>query len=319
MRIFIAGAGGTLGFPLLKNLVRNGHSVTGMTRTPSKRQMIEAAGARAVIANALDAEEVARAIKETRPAQVINLLTAIPAAGVQRARDLHATNLLRTTGAANVLTASIDNGVSRLIVESFPGVFGYPAPRRKLTEEDSPGPIPKGDPLSETILALRSLEDRHLEARWQGKIEAVVLRYGLFYGPAVPSTEFVLQSLRKGRMFVPRPAPGVGSWIHIDDAATATVLAIAHPKPAALYQIVDDEPLTVDAALADMSTTMGLRRPRSIPMWIARLAAPAFVRMITARLPLDNRKAKEELNWRPAYPTLASGFAAMAGTASRAA
>jgi 2-alkyl-3-oxoalkanoate reductase len=312
MRVFVAGAAGALGLPLVRRLVSAGHAVTGLTRSAAKRPLIETAGAGAVVADALDATAVARAVRDAAPTHVVNLLTALPPAGPLRPRDLRATNTLRTQGAANLLGASIAAGAARIVAESFVSVVGRPETRRALNEDDPLGPLPPGDPAYETVMALRSLEDQHAEARGQGRIETVVLRYGLFYGPEVASIRALIHNLRAGRMFLPKGTPGLAPWIQIEDAVAATMAALEHPRPNSIYHVADDEPMTFDTAMTIAARIFSARAPKTLPAWIVRLAAPLVVSMASAHLALDNGRAKWDLDWRPTFPTIREGFADLA-------
>lgn len=312
LRIFIAGAGGTIGLPLVRWLVDAGYTVTGLTRSAWKRARIEKAGARAVVADALDASAVARAVNEASPTHLVNVLTALPPGGAPRPRDLRATNALRRHATAHLLQAAQQVRAERVISESFLAVLGRPPAGRHLRESDSMGDLPANDPMYDSILALRSLEEQHAKARRQGGIATTVLRFGFFYGPGVPSTDYLFRSLMSGRLVLPRETAGVASWIHIDDAVSAVVAALEHPDPGALYHVADDEPLRLDQAVADAMRFFEAPRPRRFPTWILRLAAPALVSMTSAYLALDNAKAKEELGWRPVYPNLRSGLADLA-------
>jgi nucleoside-diphosphate-sugar epimerase len=281
--------------------------------------LIEGAGARAVVADALDEENLSRAVRHAQPTHVVNLLTALPPAGPLRPKDLRPTNVLRSDGAANLLRASIDAGVRRIVAESFVGVIGDSGTGQPLREEQALAEVRSSDPMRETIFALRSLERMHAEAGAQAKIETVVLRFGLFYGPDVPSTESLLSRLRAGRLFAPKRVEGVASWIYIDDAVSATVAALEHPRPAALYNVVDDEPAGLDIFLAEAARAFQAPAPRPVPRWLLRLAAPLVDGMGSAYLALDNARAKRELNWRPLFPDIRAGLLDLAVRARNAA
>jgi nucleoside-diphosphate-sugar epimerase len=158
------------------------------------------------------------------------------------------------------------------------------------------------------IEALRSLEDQLLEANRSGKIEAIVLRYGLTYGPENASTKYLLGILRKRRLPLLRGAQGRVSFIHIDDAAAATIAALEHGLPGSIYNIVDDQPVGFNEYLGAAAQAIGARRPWALPAWLIRLAAPMAATMMESRLPLSNARAKQDLGWRPHYPTYREGL-----------
>jgi len=186
MKVLIAGATGAIGRPLVRALVRQGHEVIGMTRTAAKRPLVESLGARAAIADALDGDGLAKVVAEVAPSHVVHLLTALPAAGPMRARDLRSTNALRVHGTANLLRAAIGARVSRIVAESFIGIYGRADFDRPRGEDAPLASVPDGG-FREAVLALRSLEEQLARARESKQIETVVLRYGGIYGPEVPS------------------------------------------------------------------------------------------------------------------------------------
>jgi nucleoside-diphosphate-sugar epimerase len=316
MRILVAGAGGTLGLPLVKRLVQEGHAVIGLTRSKRKLELLQAAGVKEACAvDALDSDGLARAVQHARPTHVVNLLTAIPPAGVTRPKGFRATNRLRTEGSANLLQASMQAGVQRLVVESFVSVYGLSS-LPHLWKEDDPLPAVSSDaPTAEIVGALRTLEAQHAKA----ELETIVLRYGLFYGPAVPSTESMIGQLQNGTLFIPKHVQGRASWVHIEDAVDATVRALTHAHPSACYNIGDDEPIGFREALMYAADVLGARRPRSIPAWLLRAAAPLISSMTAAYLTMDNTKAKQELGWRPRFPNFRAGFVSLSPTGRQAA
>ena len=310
MKIFVAGATGVLGQPLVRALVAGGHEVTGLTRTPGRRALIEGLGARAAVADALDADDLLRVVRAAAPTHVVHLLTALPPAGVMRPRDLRATNHLRILGTANLLRAARAAGSSRIVAESFLAVYGaadFGEPRG----EDEPLPTVGGGPMKDTIGALRSLEEQLLAARGTG-LETVALRYGLLYGPDVPALAALGRLLRARKVFVPRGATGIASFVHVDDAVQATVAALEHPAPAPTYNVVDDQPMALADYLSLAAAAFAAPPPRTMPAWIFQLAAPVMAHAAFTRLPLSNAKARRELGWTPAHPTLAEGLPAVA-------
>jgi len=304
MKVLIAGATGAIGRPLVRALVRQGHEVIGMTRTAAKRPLVESLGARAAIADALDGDGLAKVVAEVAPSHVVHLLTALPAAGPMRARDLRSTNALRVHGTANLLRAAIGARVSRIVAESFIGIYGRADFDRPRGEDAPLAPVPDGG-FREAVLALRSLEEQLARARESKQIETVVLRYGGIYGPEVPSLQSLVHLLRSRRLFLPKSAAnGVMSFVHVDDAAQATIGALAHPSPSPVYNIVDDEPMSLARFVDMLASSVGAPPPRTGPAWLFRLLAPLMVEALAVRMPLSNAKAKRELRWQLGHPTL---------------
>lgn len=309
MRIFIAGATGTLGTPLVRALVARGHDVTGLTRSADKKSQLVAAGATPVLADALDAPALEEAVRSAAPDTVVHALTALPEGGPTRASHMNATNELRTTGTRNLLNAAIRAGATRFIGESMIFAYGFgdhgPTPKR---EDDD---LQKQEPrawLQETVDALRVLEDRLLTVDAEGHIEAIPLRYGLFYGRESPSTEHMLQMLRKRMVPTVRGKENVISWVHLDDAVSATVAAIERGTRRTIYNVVDDEPVSMNAWIRRAADVAGAPEPWSVPAWLLRLLFPYLSMIFSTQLPVDNTKAKRELGWTPQYPTSQEGL-----------
>jgi nucleoside-diphosphate-sugar epimerase len=316
-RLLIAGAGGTIGLRLTRRLSSTGVEVVGLTRSAEKRALIEAAGARGLVADALDPAAVRAAVDQTRPDQIVNLLTALPAAGALRPAHLRATNRLRRDGSLNLLRAALDAGVPRVVAESFVAVWGDVAATCPLTEDGSPGAIQPGDPLHDTIQALRDLERLHFEAA-EGAVETVVLRYGFLYGPGVPSTELLVRNLRRRMAPVPANASGIASWIHIDDAVSATLAVLESPRPAPLYHVCDDEPVSIAAAAEAAGQAFGARPPVRLPDFVLRLAAPVVASMTSKYLGMSNARIRRELGWHARFGSVREGFADLARERRRA-
>ncbi|HEV3498666.1 MAG TPA: NAD(P)-dependent oxidoreductase [Actinomycetes bacterium] len=313
MRIFVAGATGALGRRLVPLLVERGHQVTGMTRSPGKAAGLRAAGAAAVVADALDRDDVLRVVAAARPEVVVHQLTDL--AGTTNLKKFDAgfaaTNRLRTEGTDNLLAAARAAGARRLVAQSF---AGWPFARLGgpvKTEEDPLDPDPPAE-LRRTLDAIRHLEAAVLGAEG---IEGLVLRYGGFYGPgtSVGAGGYMLEDLRRRRLPIVGAGTGVWSFIHIDDAAAATVAAVERGVPG-IYQIVDDDPAPVAEWLPVLAAAAGARPPRRVPVWAARLLAGEHgVVLMTEVRGADNAKAKRELGWRPAYASWRQGFRAGLG------
>lgn len=297
MNIFIAGASGTIGIPLVRGLVAAGNTVTAMTRSPNKEAELRALGAAVAVADALDRSAVARALADARPTHVIHQLTALPKAGVTRASDIEATNRLRIDGTRYLLDAAVAAGAQRFLVGSF----------AMLSPRD--GRAPSADAAA---VAVRSMETQVLEATARGAIEGVVLRYGLFYGVTVPSTVTIIDRVRKHRLPVVRSDVGQLPMINVEDAVSATVLALDRAPAGAVYDIVDDRPVSLAEIVTTIAEYTGASVPWRLPAWVLRLLTPYMARLLSLRMPLSNAKAKAELGWRPAYPTIREGLAPLA-------
>jgi nucleoside-diphosphate-sugar epimerase len=294
MNVFIAGGSGTIGIPLVRALVVAGHQVTALTRSPGKREMLEALGASAAVADALDRDALSNAVAAAQPTHVIHQLTALPKDGPRRTSDIEATNRLRIDGTRNLLQAAIGVHARRFIGGSFAVLAGR-------------------DPIGAdaAAAAIRSMETQLLDATRQGLIESVVLRYGMFYGPGVPSTAALVELVRKRRLPVVHGDTGQLPLIHIDDAVSATVLALDAAPGGSTYEIVDDHPASMTEIVMTLAKYAGSAPPRRVPAWLPRLVAPYLARATAIRLPLSNARAKAELGWAPRYPTIAQGIAQM--------
>lgn len=305
MRVFLAGATGAIGRPLVRMLVADGHEVTGMTRSPAKAEGLRAAGARPVVADALDRPAVMRAVGEARPEAVIHQLTAIPARIDPRKveRDFALTNRLRTEGTRILVDAARAAGAERVIAQSIVLVYAPGPPGTVHTESDPVNAKPH-DGYTHTGGALVELERQVLGAGGQ------VLRYGYFYGPAtsVSPTGAIGTDVKRRRLPVIGGGTGVWSFIHVEDAARATVAALAHPAAGA-YNIVDDEPAPVAEWIPALAEALGAPRPLRIPTWLARPLAGGYgIETMTRAQGASNALAKRELAWQPSYPSWREGF-----------
>jgi nucleoside-diphosphate-sugar epimerase len=310
MRIFIAGASGAVGQPLVRRLAEAGHEVTGMTRTPGKTAQLRELGAEPVVADALDREAVMAAVREARPEVVVHQLTAI---GALNTRNLDAafvpTNRLRTEGTDHLIEAARAAGARRIVGQSF-APWSYKRVGGPAKAEDDPLETDPPKHVEETLRAIR-----YLEAAVTGApdLEGIVLRYGGFYGPGtgIARGGDMLEMIVKGRFPVVGDGGGVWSLIHVEDAAAATVAAIERGHPG-IYNITDDEPAPVREWLPALAEAVGGRRPRHMPGFLGRLLlGPAGYAMMTNIRGASNAKAKRELGWTPAYPSYRQGFAAL--------
>lgn len=295
MNVFVAGGTGALGRPLVQALVAAGHEVTALTRSASRRRDIEAIGARPAVADALDGPGLLRVVQAARPTHVIHQLTAIPPDGVRRARDLEPTNRLRIEGTRNLLQAATAVSARRLVVGSFAAFSRGRA----------------GGIAQEAAAAVESMESRVIDAALAGTIEAIVLRYGLFYGWETPSTAAMVALVRRRRLPVVRGDDGQLPVIHVADAVRATVLALDRGCSGSSYDIVDDHAVSMTDIVNGLAHYTRSAPPMRVPAWLPRLVAPYMARITALRLPLSNAAAKRELGWRPMYPTMQDGLRAM--------
>ena len=310
MKVFVAGATGAIGKQLVPRLVAAGHEVHGMTRSESKQPMLYELGAVPVVADALDADQVAEAVGRARPDVIVHQLTAIPGRFDPRHldRDFALTNRLRTEGTDHLLSAGQAMGVRRFVAQSV-GAWSYVRTGGPVKSEEDPlDPAPARE-MRELLAAIRHLEQAVLGARWT---EGIVLRYGAFYGPGTSMApgEESFELVRRHRFPLVGDGGGVWSFIHIADAAEATVAAVAHGSRG-VYNVVDDEPAAVAEWLPALAQELGAKKPMRVPRFIGRLfAGEAGVVMMTDIRGASNAKAKRELAWRPAHPSWRQGFAA---------
>jgi 2-alkyl-3-oxoalkanoate reductase len=314
MRIFVAGATGAIGRRLVPLLVANGHTVIGTARTAGKADALRAAGARPEVLDALDRDAVREALIRAEPEVVVHQLTALAGFTDFRKFDegFAATNRLRTEATDNLIAGMMEVGVRRLVAQSF---AGWPHERvggPVKTEDDPLDQDPPGA-LRRTLEAIRYLERAVLHT---DGVQGTVLRYGGFYGPGTSLGEggFQLEVVRRRRFPIVGAGTGVTSFIHIDDAATATLAAIERRIPG-LYNIVDDDPAPVAEWLPALAVAIGAEPPRRVPVWVARLFAGEHgVVMMTEARGASNAKAKRDLGWQPEYSSWREGFRRGLGT-----
>jgi nucleoside-diphosphate-sugar epimerase len=305
MRVFLAGATGAIGGPLVRTLIEDGHQVSAMTRSPAKAQQLRDAGAEAVIADALDAEAVMACVQSAQPEAVINQLTAIPARLDPRKieRDFAMTDRLRTEGTRILLDAAHAAGASRVLAQSIAFVYA-PGPPGTVHAESDPLNTSPLKPFRRTAGAVVELERQVLAA------DGVVLRYGYFYGPgsAISRTGSFASELARRRLPIVGGGAGVWSLIHVEDAARATVAALTRGASGA-YNIVDDEPAPVSEWLPALAAALDAPRPMRVPAWLARPLAGSYgVMTMTAAQGAANALAKRELDWQPRWASWREGF-----------
>ena len=311
MRVFVAGATGAIGKQLVPRLVAAGHEVYGMTRSESKHAMLHALGAVPVVADALDPDQVAQAVGSARPDVIVHQLTAL--SGIESLNPRHfdrfaaPTNRLRTEGTDHLLSAGQAVGVRRFVAQS--NTTWYVRTGGPVKSEEDPLDTTPPRAVRQSIDALRHVERAVLDAHWT---EGIVLRYGGFYGPGTgiePGGE-LLDMIRKRKFPLVGDGGGVWSFIHIADAAEATVAAIEHGSRG-VYNVVDDDPAPVAEWLPALAQELGAKKPVRVPRFVGRLfGGEVAVAMMTELRGASNAKAKGELGWRPAHPSWRQGLAA---------
>jgi nucleoside-diphosphate-sugar epimerase len=302
MRVFVAGASGAIGTRLVARLIERGHRVVGTAQSSKSLVRIGAQGARSIPLDLLDARSVSEAVEETEPDAIVHQATALSDVRFSRNLDrtFAQTNRLRTEGTDALLAAAREAGVERFVAQSFANARYARTGGPVKTEQDplDPAPVPS---TSETNAAMRHLD----EAVTAGG--GIALRYGNFYGAA---NDGMVEPVRKRQFPIVGDGGGVTSFIHLDDAVTATVLALEHGNPG-IYNIVDDHPAPMREWLPVLADALGAKPPRRFPRWLARLfAGEGAVMMGTEARGASNAKARRELGWEPRYASWRDGFAA---------
>ena len=309
MRVFVAGASGAIGTRLVPQLIERGHVVIGTFRSPQKEARLRACGAEAIALDLLDAPAVRRAILDARPEAIVHEATALADGGFSRKLDktFARTNRLRTEGTDTLLAAAREAGVQRFVAQSF-APYRYAREGGLVKTEDDPLDATPPAGAKQTNAAMAHVDQAVTDAG------GIALRYGGFYGN--PDDQ-VIKLVRKRRFPMIGAGEGVTSWIHLDDAAAATVLAIEHDG-AGIYNIVDDEPAPTREWLPALASALGAKPPRHIPAGLVRLIVGEDVVMgQTQARGASNAKAKGELGWTLRYPSWRQGFvAAYASTAT---
>jgi 2-alkyl-3-oxoalkanoate reductase len=302
MRVFVAGAAGAVGTPLVRELVSRGHAVTGTTRSVDGSATLRELGAEAVAVDGLDATAVAQAVARAAPDVIVHEMTALSAKPDLRHFDrwFARTNDLRTQGTHNLLAAARASGVGRFVAQSYTGWNNRRDATRPVREDEPFDPDPAPEQRA-TLAAIQSLEDAVLSA----PLEGVVLRYGNLYGPG--SSEGFVDLLRQRKMPIIGEGSGVWSWIHNHDAATATAIAVE--RGSGVFNVVDDEPAAVSEFLPYLARAVGAKPPLHVPEWLGRLlAGEVVVRWMTEARGASNAKAKSQLEWTPRFATWRDGF-----------
>ncbi|MFF4548492.1 NAD-dependent epimerase/dehydratase family protein [Streptomyces sp. NPDC001435] len=307
MRVFVAGGSGVLGRRLVPQLLARGHQVTATTTSAAKLGELAQLGADGVVMDGLDAASVGEAVAKARPEVIVHQMTAISMAHAGKPDIKHpdrwfaTTNRLRTEGTDHLMAAAEATGVSHVVAQGYASWNGIREGGWVKTEQD-PLDLLEGTAAHVGLKALLHVEDVVLKAG------GAVLRYGAFYGPGAIDDQVEL--VRKRQYPLVGRGTGYSSWVHLDDAASATVLAVEQ-KARGVFNIVDDEPAPASEWLPHLAACAGAKRPMRVPVWLARLlAGDQAVVMMTEGRGFSNSKAKHELGWQPHYPSWRQGFQA---------
>jgi 2-alkyl-3-oxoalkanoate reductase len=305
VRVFVAGASGAIGVPLVRQLVAAGHQTTGMTRREEMAGEIRRAGGAALVCDAFDRPALEAAVSEATPDVVVNQLTSLPRTYNPRKIDYGPTNRVRSEGGANLMAAARAAGARRFITQSI--AFLY-APEGDWVKDEEGRPFTEAPPpFDEGLVAMLEHEREVLEA---DGMQGVVLRYGQFYGPGTyfaRDGDIARRVLKRQFPIVGR-GTGVFSFIHVDDAAGATVAALERGAPG-VYNVTDDEPARLREWLPVYAEALGAKPPRRIPRWLARLVGGRIAGVLSTELRgASNEKARSGLEWAPRYPSWRQGF-----------
>jgi nucleoside-diphosphate-sugar epimerase len=301
MRVFVAGGAGAVGRQLVSQLVARGHAVTATTTGPGKLAVLQRMGAEAVVMDGLDAASVGVAVAAARPDAIVHEMTAITGKPNIKHMDrwFATTNRLRTEGTDHLLAAAEAAGVSNVVAQSYASWNGIRTGGRVKTEDDPLDPL-TGTAAQPVMEAVQHLEDVVVKAG------GAALRYGALYGPGVIHDQVEL--LRKRQFPLVGGGTGYSSLVHLDDAASATVLAVEQ-QAKGVFNVVDDEPAPASVWLPYLAECAGVKPPMRVPKWLARmLAGNVAVTMMTEGRGFSNAKAKRELGWELRYPSWRQGF-----------
>jgi 2-alkyl-3-oxoalkanoate reductase len=306
MKVFVAGASGAIGRPLVRRLVAAGHEVTGTTRREDRAEEIRAAGAAAVVCDVFDRAALEAAVRDAAPEVVVNELTSLPQRyDPRRASFYEATNRLRAEGGRNLIEAARAAGARRLLTQSISFLYapegGWVKDEQARPFDDAPGHFGP---------AVRVMLDHERQVVEASDFDGLVLRYGQLYGPGTYFARdgHIGREVRRRRFPIVGPGTGTFSFLHVEDAAGATVAALDRGAPG-VYNVVDDEPAPLREWLPLYAEALGAKPPRRVPLWLARLLAGSAVAETAVELRgASNAKAKRELGWQPSYPSWRLGF-----------
>jgi nucleoside-diphosphate-sugar epimerase len=307
MKVLVAGATGVIGRRLVPMLIEAGHEVIGMTRSQGKADAIKDAGAEPLVCDAFNGNLLHDRVKEVAPEVVVHEMTDLPPALDPRKaeKQLVANDRIRTEGTTNLVAAALAAGTRRMVAQSI--AFAYSPSGSDIKDEQDPLYNDAPPPWSRSVRAVAELERLVTET---DKLDGLVLRYGFFYGAgsSYASDGSIAAQVRARRFPIVGKGDGVFSFIHVDDAAAATVAAVDRGWPG-IYNVVDDDPAPLRNWLPAYAEALGAKKPRRVPTFIARLVAGSYAVMLATQLRgASNERAKRELDWQPRYPSWRQGF-----------
>jgi nucleoside-diphosphate-sugar epimerase len=311
-RVLIAGATGQIGELLTPALVAAGDEVYGLARSEASAEKVRELGATPVMGDALDHEAVDSAVAEARPEVIVHQLTAIPRKGINPRKlgeAFAATTRVRREGTRNLVDAAERHGVRRMVAQSI--AFAYRPEGPEILDESAPLYADEPGDWGEIVGGVAALEEAVMGS---GALEGVVLRYGMFYGadsPYSPDGNYGVMTMKR-QLPIVGDGGGMQSFIHLDDAVSATLAAI--DRGSGIYNVVDDEPARAREWVPGLAEALGAKPPRRVPAWLARLVGgPAAVRVMTSQRGASNERIKRELGWEPRYPSWREGFPTLLG------
>ncbi|GAA1867034.1 NAD-dependent epimerase/dehydratase family protein [Asanoa iriomotensis] len=312
MRVLLAGASGVLGRHMSAALVRSGHEVVGLTRSPDGARRLRDDGVEPVVADLLDRDGLLRAVDGQRADAAVHAATALRKPPMRHS-DMTATDALRVWGSRNFAEAVQAVGARRLVVESMHFGYGYgDFGDRVITESNTPWAPPGRTPALERHLEGFRVKE-HVAFHTEG-VEGISLRFGALYGPGYGGggSDAIVEMLRKRALpVVSERVRGSLPWTHLEDAGTATVAALERGRPGAAYHIVDDESASMTAHVRYLAETFGTPKPMTVPLWVIRPVGPYLHAFLTTVARLSNATARAELSWEPVYPTYRDGIKAL--------
>jgi nucleoside-diphosphate-sugar epimerase len=299
MKVFVAGASGAIGLPLVRQLTAAGHEVVGSTRGGSGAAKIHEAGGIAVPCDVFDREQIVEVVTRAAPEVVINQLTSLPQRFEPKKKGFYdANNRIRTEGGDNVIEATAASGASRLITQSISFLYELSGPKIKTEDE----PVDR----SGMHNAVLSHEQKVLG---DDRFEGVVLRYGLLYGPGTwyARDGHTCEEVRKRRLPIVGDGAGISSFVHVDDAASAAISALDRGQ--GIFNATDDEPAPMNEWLPVLAEALGAKPPRKVPAWLAAMVAgKPVVRQATDGRGASNARFKATTGWKPSHPSWRQGF-----------